>query len=256
MQAQKIQFKIFDKDKNEQQVDLVYSLLGSWLQNGQILGEQSPIAENKESFSVFVNTPEVDSLDVKYDNKYTQENYEKLKKVGLSLPVIEDLGVHPESIGLCDCENCSSYILYTTFILIESPLRCGDCSGVIPLYKIPKTSEYGYYDIMAWQSNYQSCDSLQMGCRVGERFGTNQMMEYDSPLSRDGLAICQKIQELTQMPTYYYLYKGSARSEKEELNRKCPSCGGKWLRKKPLCDLFDFQCKKCKLLSNIAWELK
>ena len=256
MQTQKIQFNIFDKDKNEQQVDLLYSLLGSWLQNGQILGEQSPIAETKECFSVFVNTPDVDSLAVTYDNEYTQENYEKLKKVGLSVPVIDDLGIHPETACLCDCEDCTSYILFTTFISIESPLRCGDCFGVIPLYKIPKTSEYGYYDIMAWQSNYQSCDSLQMGCRVGERFGANQMMKFDSPLSRDGLAICQKIQELTQKPVYYYLNKGSARSEKEELNRKCLSCGQNWLRKKPLFDLFDFQCENCKLLSNIAWEYR
>ncbi len=256
MQTQKIQFDIFDKDKNEQQVNLIYSLLGCWLQNGQILGNQSPIAESSKSFSVFVNTPELDSLEVVYDNKYAIKYYQELKETGLSLPNVENLGIHPESLSICDCKDCRSYILFTNFISIESPLRCGDCFGVVPLYKILKTNDFNYYDVMAWQNNYQSCDSLQMGCRVGERFATNQMMKYDSPLSRDGLAICQKIQQSTQKPTYYYLNKPSVRSAEEDLKRKCPSCGGNWLSKKLLFDLFDFQCHDCYLLSNIPFEYK
>ena len=256
MQTQKIKLDILDKDKNEQQVDIIYSLLGCWVQNGQILGNQSPIAESTDSFKIFVNTPDTDSLEVNYSNAYTLEKYKNLKEIGLRVPIVENLGFHPESIELCDCKDCGSYILFTTFIAIESPLRCGDCFGIIPLYRLPKTNKHGYYDILAWQNNYQSCDSLQMGCRIGERFGMNQMMKFNSPLSRDGLAICQKIEELTKKATYYYLYKGSARSAQLELNRNCPNCGEKWFRQKPLFDLFSFQCKKCKLLSNIAWDYK
>ncbi len=60
--------------------------------------------------------------------------------------------------------------------------------------------------ILSWETNYISCDSLQMNCEVGERWALNQMQEITSQLSKQGLEICRKIEELTSIPTYYYLH--------------------------------------------------
>jgi predicted nucleic acid-binding Zn ribbon protein len=92
-------------------------------------------------------------------------------------------------------------------LTIESPLRCGNCFGIVPLYKIPKTyDDDEYYDIKCWEINYRARDSLQMNCRVGERFGMRQLSEYSSKLNKYGMDICKKIKKLTGKDVYYYLY--------------------------------------------------
>ena len=50
--------------------------------------------------------------------------------------------------------------------------------------------------------------------------------------------------------------KQKVKSKKQELLRKCPKCNGEWIRKKVLHDKFYFACKKCGLLSNIAWDVR
>lgn len=104
--------------------------------------------------------------------------------------------------------------------------------------------------------NYQSCDALQMNCAAGEQFGKRQMSDPNSPLSRSGIAVCKEIERLTGRPTYYYLYRDGARSRPADARRSCPICKGQWLMQKPLHGKFDFKCSNCRLLSNIAWNVR
>ena len=164
------------------------------------------------------------------------------------------MGADPEGGTVCKCKSSSTYILYTTYVSLGSPLKCGDCFYEIPLYNLPKTYDDDYYNIICWASDYQRCDGLQMNCAVGERFGTNQLSKLDSPLTKLGLKVCGKIQEVTGKRAYYYLYKGSGRSYDSELSRKCPGCNRGWHREAGVHKIFDFKCEKCGLLSNIAWE--
>jgi predicted nucleic acid-binding Zn ribbon protein len=46
------------------------------------------------------------------------------------------------------------------------------------------------------------------------------------------------------------------RSDRAERTRRCPSCGKAWLRKEPLHRIFDFQCRRCRLLSNVAFDVR
>jgi predicted nucleic acid-binding Zn ribbon protein len=249
-----VKIPIEKKLNNDEQGLMVYGLLGAWRMNGQILGEESLIAKKKDCFLAYVNTPERSSLSPKNHNKYSREYYSDFISVGLKKPQINVIGKEPESSKACKCKTQDFYILYTTYLFLETPLRCGDCFGTIPLYKLPKTYDDEYYNIICWQSDYQSCDSLQMNCKVGERFATNQLSNLDSLLTKSGLEVCQSIKEVTGKKTYYYLYKGSSKSHQLELSRKCPGCGGKWHQKQPVHALFDFMCKKCNLLSNVAWD--
>ena len=110
--------------------------------------------------------------------------------------------------------------------------------------------------IKFWRADYQSCDTLQMGCTVGEKFGERELFRHDSSLSAQGIAICNTIAKETGIATFYYLLRSKGRNLTNEKKRKCPSCGGDWLLEEPLHDLFDFKCDRCRLLSNIAFSVR
>lgn len=172
----------------------------------------------------------------------------------LEKPTLKILGEETYEHISCACKNSSAYILFTHYVSIQSPLKCYDCFSPIPLYRIPRFESGDYYRIICWQSDYKSCDSLQMNCTTGERFAMNQMSNLDSSLSKQGISICNKIKILTKKNCYYYLYKHNGKSKKKELERKCPSCNGEWLLDE-IFFKFDFKCDKCHLLSNIAYSV-
>lgn len=256
MHTTSLNFKIIHHADVELQMDAIYSLLGAWRMNGQVLGDQFPTARTESGYRLYVNTPEADSLSNLNLNSHVRKYTEALLDAGLSTPEISPVGTEPQCVGVCSCVKPEFYILYTTHLALESPLRCGGCFKSIPLYRLQKADEDNYQDIIDWQADYQSCDDLQMGCRVGERFANSQMSNFDSPLSRMGLDVCDSISGKTDTPTYYYLYRWVAKSYENEVSRKCPKCEGAWRRQQPLHDTFDFVCDKCKLVSNIAWSVR
>ncbi len=257
MDVVEVRFKINSDQNKDKQLDLIHSLLGAYRMNGQILGREFVIFRQSEEYVTHVKLPDTDSLQDKHNNRYVNQSIEKLRNnIGLEQPIINKLGKDTDAASLCKCDAINGYILYTSYISLDSPLRCFDCFGTIPLYRIPKTYDEEYYDIICWQSDYQSCDQLQMNCKVGEQFAMNQMFKLDSALTKQGIEICRKIYEITQKSTYYYLYQGESRSIKSEQTRVCPSCQGEWLLAKNIHGIFDFRCKKCSLLSNISWDVR
>ncbi|MCG8348945.1 MAG: Zn-ribbon-containing protein, partial [Chloroflexales bacterium] len=90
--------------------------------------------------------------------------------------------------------------------------RCGDCFDQAPLYRLPKTYDDEYYDIIEWQSNYQACDTLFMNSVVLERATNREMSRIESALSQEGCQICRRIEQLTGVPTYYRVQKHYGRS--------------------------------------------
>jgi len=251
-----IKFDINDNNNREEQEELIESLYSSWCTNGQILDTYYKYAKTQKSYKMYQTIPEKDSLSKQYNNKYAVEYLLNLKKVGLDTPKITIIDDTPQDDDLCSCDKPSEYVLYTTYISVSPVLRCKECFKTIPLYKIPKLDieSDNYYSLITWASDYRSCDSLQMNCNVGERFGFKQLQSIDSQLTKNGLELCKDIEELTGIKTYYYLYKYTAKSRKQELLRKCPKCNSEWLLDTPLHKQFDFECKKCLLLSNIGWD--
>lgn len=234
----------------------IYGLFGAWRQNGQILISPTVLAIKKTGISGFVNLPDKDALTRNYDNVYVQNAYKELTKAGLRKPVVNllsDISTEGEN---CRCINRKGFILMTTFLWENSPLHCSQCFGAIPLYQIPHTNQDDYYDLLQWQNDYQACDTLQMGSETGQRFAIREMGNLISSLSKRGLRICEQINALTGKPVYYYLYRYHGKNYEMELKRKCPSCNGEWLLKKPWHGKFNFRCKRCRLLSNVAWDLR
>lgn len=256
MLVAQIQFKIDNPENSEAQHDEIQSLLGTYRMDGHILGRESPVAKQPDQFIIFALIPADDAFDIATFNKYIQERLQKLSSVGLSQPICTILGKDHSESSECVCKEPSAFILFTTYLTLQSPLHCASCFSPVPLYLTPRFPSKDFHDIISWQSDYQACDSLQMNCSTGERFATRQLSSYESSLTQRGLQICKEIGKLTGKAVYYYLYRGTSKSHKKELERKCPHCGGEWLLKEPWHKLFDFRCDKCRLLSNIEWSFK
>ena len=237
----------------EADLDEIHLLLGSLRQNGQIMGKEWPFVQTGQTLKCYVLIPEVDSLDKSHDNKYVRQIRAGLRKSGFTRFQVKVLGKDPTSRDTDTCAVPNEYILITDFLTLESPLRCGACYDPVPLYRIPPTYDNSeYYNIKKWETDYQACDTLQMNCSTGERFGAREMSDVNSSLSVRGRKICAQIEEMTGKATYYYLHRYLRRPTRvKEEARRCPSCGGHWLLNERW-HFFDFKCEPCRLVSVIS----
>ena len=246
-------------EQKDEDRELIDNLTSAWRSHGQVLGDEFPVVFTENAYRLVVMLPRPDALEAHHDSQYVAYAKKRLIEANFQAPKVVVLGEDPFSAEPCACSQPSWFILYTNYVSLESSLRCGDCFGPLPLYIIPlqESPEGELHDkIMAWQSDYQSCDRLQMNCSTGEKFGLREMSQHNSSLSQRGREICRRIMEVTGVPTYYYLHRYRGRSLKSERNRKCPSCAGGWLLEQQLHEKFDFKCDQCCLLSNIALSLR
>lgn len=252
MYIQEVSIKI-KTDINKNNIIDEFSLLMSYYRaNGQKQWyiESQYITNNTVLALPF--TLEKDSLDIKYNNIYVNKQVQKLEELCNSKMwfrlVGEDYKNHHTT---CNCHKSEFYILITNYITIESPITCGTCNWSVPLYRLPKYSDSDYSDILRWETDYISCDTLQMNCQIWERWWNKQMQEVDSSLSKQGIQICKRIEELTSIPTYYFLYN-YRKSRGDQLPKPCPNCGNKWDLKEQLHNLYDFKCDTCRLISTVS----
>ncbi|RYZ79519.1 MAG: hypothetical protein EOP04_27585 [Proteobacteria bacterium] len=245
-------------EEGEEDRGLIEILTHSWRANGQILGSEFPMVFAKNAYRLVFMVPKADSLDTHHDCKYVTSGKSLLNKAGFRGPFITVLGEDPFSAEPCSCSKRSYFILYTTYSSLESSLHCGDCFSPVPRYEISNVDSPSreLFDLFnSWGSDYQSCDSLQMNCNTGEKFGLREISNHDSSLSKRGREICDTITAAEGLPAYYYLHRYRGRSRVSEKKRKCPSCGGDWLLQEQLHETFDFKCDHCRLLSNIALSI-
>ena len=136
-----------------------------------------------------------------------------------------------------------------------SPLVNGDSKERIPLYKIPHTYHDNacYNDIQFWNNNYNRIYGLWFNGAVGEQFARQQMQDPNSALSKQGRAVCQRIEEVTGMPTYYYLFNYRKRTRQQDLAWKCPLTGKDWLIEVDKRSHFmAFRCEESRLVSTFT----
>lgn len=254
-----VKVSVQDGALSEQTVSrLLDDLLCTWRMNGQLQIQCCDwgIYVLDGLYSVSVLTPAADALSVTHNSVYVNNAQEAFRANGLALPDIEILGREVDSLPECACQNRSAYILFNTCLSLESVIRCADCFDPVPLYTLPYPDSDEHHEIVCWAHDYECCDSLQMNCSVLERACTREMSDMNSSLNRAGLKICQALTDKTGIPVYHYLYKFNGRSLKQEKARKCPSCGGDWLLENPWHDSFDFRCDECRLISNIAFNVR
>lgn len=252
MYIQEISIDIKTKVNKDELIDEFSLLMSHYRSSGQTQGKiESQFIESGKIICLPF-TLEKNALDKKLNNFYVNRQSKKLEELCNSKLEYKTVGKSYESYkSPCKCKKSDFYILITNYVTTESPITCGTCNKSVPLYRLPVYYDYGYLPILSWETNYISCDSLQMNCEVGERWALNQMQEITSQLSKQGLKICRKIEKLTSIPTYYYLHNYK-KFKGDQLKWQCPSCNKKWNLKDQLHNLYDFKCDKCKIVSTIS----
>ena len=225
--------------------------------NGQILGREFPIAMFAGWFTTRLVCPEKHSLDDQFNSPQVKHALARLTEAGLLAPKIKTIGEDLNSLESAQNFQPSWQILYTTFLDTCSPLRCGETLAPIPLYRTPEAISNGdRKSAIKWQEEWVNCDELQMNGSAVSTKVLSELGDINSKLYYRGSNLSKRIEYITKVPTYYYLYRAAGTSLEAELARKCPSCGGDWKLPAPLFDIFDFKCDKCQLASNLSWDFK
>jgi predicted nucleic acid-binding Zn ribbon protein len=252
MYIQEISIELKTKANKDELVDEFELLMAFYRGSGQTQGKIESLYITKDKIVCLPYTLERNSLDKRYNNFYVNNQTQKLEERCNSTLSFRTVGKSYNSYKTpCTCKKSGFFILITNYTTIDSPVTCGTCHKSVPLYRLPVYYDYGYMPILSWETNYISCDSLQMNCEVGERWALNQMQEINSQLSKQGLKICKRIEELTSIPAYYYLHN-YRKSKGNQLLRRCPGCNKRWDLKEQLHNVYDFKCDKCKIVSTIS----
>ena len=192
----------------------------------QKLGREFPILMGKGVFQVRVLCPEKNSLNPKNNSLNVKKALNLLVDCGLLSPKIKIRGLDLNSEQTASNEPCDWQVLYATYLHTCSPLRFGETLLPIPLYRLPSTCDKGHGELIQWQTQWQACDELQM-LETGEAeyAALSEIQDVTSHLFRQGLHLREKIESLTQIPTYYYQYRVGGEALQSELERACPVCG-------------------------------
>lgn len=255
MYVTELLFECFDNTTVNAVDKAINGLIEALRYNGQILGREFPIVMGDGTFLVRAVCPEENSLHPKYHSDFVKQMMRQLTDACLLTPKIRILGRDLNSEQTAQTSPASWQVLYTTYVHTCSPLRSGDDLLPIPLYRNPATFNGDHKAIIKWQTEWQACDEIQMaaGCKA-EHAALKEISQIDSDLFRRGWDLRGRIEFLTQIPTYYYLYQIGGTSLEAEQTRKCPQCHSEWRLAQPLHDIFYFKCDKCRLVSNLSWD--
>lgn len=255
MYVVQMEFECFDNTTVSAVDKAINGLMEALRYNGQILGREFPIIIGDGIFYVRVVCPEEDSLHPENHSDYVNQRISMLSQACILTPKVKLLGQDLNSEAVAEVEPPSWQVLYTTYVHTCSPLRSGESLLPIPLYRNPPTLNGDHKAVIKWQTEWQACDELQMsgGCKA-EHAALAEITQINSDLFRRGWDLRGRIEYLTKIPTYYYLYRVGGESLAQEKDRRCPKCGGEWLLDEPLHDIFHFQCHSCRLVSNISWD--
>jgi len=229
-----------------------YGFLSNFYDSRQIISDCYQFIKSGNKLKIPVACPEIDSLDRKNCSEYATRYMDRLEDRLKRKMEFVQTGTEVQYEGYVVPVQSSYYILYHGKF---SPLLCGDTFQPVPLYKIPYTyrDHKCYNDIRTWNWNYESLYGLWVSGTVGERFALNQMQVVRSSLSIEGRTICAKIERLTGVPTYYFLFNYRAWGSKRDFARRCPVTGKSWLIEGATFNHFiAFKSDEARLVSELS----
>ncbi len=98
----------------------INAFLAALRMNGQVCGREWPISISDSQYQVTVLLPAQDALEHTHMNHYVEHALEHIHILGLNEPSIFVCGEDIDSIT-CTCSKIDTYILYTTYLSLESP---------------------------------------------------------------------------------------------------------------------------------------
>ncbi|MPY21194.1 hypothetical protein FM037_20275 [Shewanella psychropiezotolerans] len=255
MHVVELRFECFDNTTITAAEKTINGLLEAYRANGQILGREFAVAFNDGEFRVRLLMPEKSSLAKRFNSPWVERALVELTESKILAPREKYIGQDINS-EISSSETPSWQLVYTSYVHMCSPVRNGDTLQPIPLYQLPATFNGDHKRIIRWQTEWQACDELQMAAATKAEFAAlEELTSTSSDLFRRGWDLRGRIEYLTRIPTYYYLYRVGGDNLASEKTRPCPRCGNKnWLLDEPLLDMFHFRCDSCRIVSNISWD--
>lgn len=250
-----LRFECFADTTIEASEKAINAFLEALRANGQILGREFAVAFNEGEFRVRLLLPEKTSLANRHNSPWVKSALKGLTEAKLLAPREKHLGQDINS-EVSNDQVPSWQLLYTSYVHMCSPVRNGDNLLPIPLYQLPATFNGDHKRIIRWQTQWQACDELQMAATTKAEFAAlDEITNPQSDLFRQGWDLRGRIEFLTHIPTYYYLYRVGGDSLNSELARPCPKCGSPdWKLDEPLLEMFHFRCEPCRIVSNLSWD--
>lgn len=244
------------KEKHDQQyedwVHLAYDYVFHLERTGQVLKNNHQIIINKNTIRIPVICPEKNSLEIKNCSSYNCEVIEKLETNSGSKIEAVLTGRDADNPNYTVPQTPSFFILRSGW---ESPLLCGDTHESIPFYKIPATDHEGsdYDNLYFWNKEYERLYGLWLSSGEYEVFAQEQLQDPFSSINKTGRQLCTVIEELTGVPTYYFLFNDRDGTEADDKHRKCPVTGNEWfITGKTTEDFMAFKCDKSRLVSELS----
>lgn len=239
-------------DLQASEVDHAFWTLFAFLRDTrQIVNEKPIFVQQSSRVTVQVVCPEDTSLSLR-PNQFVADAWMKLealtgKPIEITL-VGENAGEKPFQRPV----KSAFYVLRWGWF---SPLLDGDTEKPIPLYDIPPTSENGtsFDNIRYWLNAYERLHGLWMGSSVGEAYALAQLQDHDAELSIMGRKVCRRIEDVTGIPTYYFLMNYRDWTKADDNNRKCPMTGMDWqIPGRTASDMWAFKCEASRLVSELS----
>ena len=220
--------------------------------SSQIINQDHQFILEKNQLSMPVTCPQPNSLDARYCPKFVLHCLEQLQTKTQMPLEIRPTGRAADRLTYQVPVGSSSYILFGKGF---SPVICGDTFQEIPLYLLPSLNPEGdgYQDLNLWHSAYQCLDDLWLVSEYGERYALQQLQQVGSPFAEQGRRLCQRIEQLTGVPTYYFLSNRRGWSETQDRAQRCPLTGEEWLLDgSTFNDVIGFRCRESRLVSELS----
>lgn len=252
----KVVFGTVPRGKRQEAEDSASRYIADLRRNGQACGEWI-LAVQGGQLCAYVYLSGIGALSTKNRSEYEARNLDDVVSIFNRSPewtVADDDAPKRDTTW----NKAPFLFLYTDHFDEESPLCRGDNGRPIPVYRLPGTHEERQ-EVVGWQSQYHEYDSIWMDCGPLEIPTYRQLACVDGELSKRGRAICARIESVTGIATFYYLYRYWGRKNAEEARRPCPGCGNPWRTAHPIAKRcrfrhFPFQCADCRLVSNMAYS--
>jgi predicted nucleic acid-binding Zn ribbon protein len=235
--------------------DMAESYLSTLLKGGQIFGDYM-LAWNNDVLTAHVQLAAPDAFAKRHHSEYAIKELAKIKTVFRRGPIWALLDDNRSKNS--KWENAPFLYMHGHAFNNASPISSGENGRVIPIYMFPISSDQRE-QLYFWLNSYYYHDRLWFESGALEIPAYRQMVDPNSELAKKGRGLCQLIEKMVKLPTYYYLQRYWSRVKQED-QRKCSGCGGKWRTEyadvpssaaKPFYH-FDFRCDKCRLVSHIG----
>lgn len=223
--------------------------------NGQILPRDDHLPVTQGSITkITVICPELEALSNEYMNPYAKQMYDKIIQ-GTGNPITHQMVGFDYDYPLPRFSPPNQSSFYVLRYGWSSPIVDGITNQGMPLYKMPLQALDDRFvdELWSWHRQAQALYRLWLGSVPDiEAFALQQRQSVDSSHSQIGRKLCQQIEAVTGIPTYYFLANYRDWSKEEDMTQKCPLTGLEWRIDPKISDYIDFKCEESRLVSEFS----